>query len=53
MSRTAKPIFVGIYEQHHINNTVHLGARTFEELGGEVVQSVAFVLEKGKSESIK
>ena len=38
--------------QHHkklrIDLMVHLGARAFEEIGGEVVQSVAFVLERKK-----
>jgi hypothetical protein len=34
--------------QQKINTMVYLGARAFEEIGGEVVQSVAFVLEKGK-----
>ena len=37
-----------IIKHHHIDTMVHLGARAFEEIGGEVVQSVAFVLEKGK-----
>ena len=31
-----------------IDTMVHLGARAFEEIGGEVVQSVAFVLEKAE-----
>lgn len=35
-------------KNHHIDTMVHLGARAFEEIGGEVVQSVAFVLEKDK-----
>lgn len=38
--------------QHHkklrIDLMVHLETRGFEEIGGEVVQSVAFVLEKRK-----
>lgn len=37
-----------IIANHRIDTMVHLGARAFEEIGGEVVQSVAFVLEKGK-----
>lgn len=37
-----------IIKHHHIDTMVHLGPRAFEEIGGEVVQSVAFVLEKGK-----
>ena len=39
---------VKIIENERIDSLVHLGARAFEEIGGEVVQSVAFVLEKGK-----
>jgi hypothetical protein len=39
---------VKIIENHRIDTLVHLGARAFEEIGGEVVQSVAFVLEKDK-----
>jgi len=39
---------VKIIENHRIDTLVHLGARAFEEIGGEVVQSVAFVLEKGE-----
>ena len=38
-----------IIKHHHIDTMVHLGARAFEEIGGEVVQSVAFVLQKGIS----
>jgi len=30
--------------QHEIVNMVHLGARAFEEIGGEVVQTTSFVL---------
>ena len=37
-----------IINEHKIDTMVHLGPRAFEEIGGEVVQSVAFVLEKGK-----
>ena len=36
----------GAWERGRIDTMVHLGARAFEEIGGEVVQSVAFVLEK-------
>jgi len=39
---------VKIIKNHKIDTLVHLGPRAFEEIGGEVVQSVAFVLEKGK-----
>lgn len=35
-----------IIKNHKIDTMVHLGARAFEEIGGEVIQSVAFVLEK-------
>jgi len=37
-----------IIKNHRIDTLVHLGPRAFEEIGGEVVQSVAFVLEKGE-----
>jgi len=37
-----------IIENQKIDTLVHLGPRAFEEIGGEVVQSVAFVLEKGE-----
>ena len=37
---------IKIIEKQRIDTMVHLGARAFEEIGGEVVQSVAFVLEK-------
>lgn len=40
-----------IIKNHKIDTMVHLGARAFEEIGGEVVQSVAFVLEKGNGNS--
>lgn len=39
---------IKLLENHTIDTLVHLGARAFEEIGGEVVQSVAFVLQKGK-----
>lgn len=39
---------IKIIENHKIDTMVHLGPRAFEEIGGEVVQSVAFVLEKGE-----
>jgi len=39
---------IKIIENHKIDSLVHLGPRAFEEIGGEVVQSVAFVLEKGE-----
>ena len=37
-----------ILNKYSIINMLHLGPRTFEELSGEVVQSTAFVLKKGK-----
>ena len=39
---------IKIIQMQRIDTMVHLGARAFEEIGGEVVQSVAFVLEKDK-----
>lgn len=39
---------IKLIENHKIDTLVHLGPRAFEEIGGEVVQSVAFVLQKGK-----
>ena len=36
------------YKKLRIDLMVHLGARAFEEIGSEVVKSVAFVLEKRK-----
>ena len=33
-------------KRQKVNIIVHLGTRAFEEIGGEVMQSVAFVLEK-------
>ncbi len=37
---------IKLLENHKIDTLVHLGARAFDEIGGEVVQSVAFVLQK-------
>ena len=39
-----------IIKNHKIDSLVHLGPRAFEEIGGEVVQSVAFVLQKGNGD---
>lgn len=39
-----------IIETYHIENMLHLGPRTFDELSGEVVQNSAFVLRKMKLE---
>jgi len=38
-----------IIENYQIENMLHLGPHTFDELGGEVVQNAAFVLLNGKS----
>lgn len=38
-----------IINKYGLLNMLHLGPRTFEELSGEVVQSTAFVFEKGKN----
>ena len=40
---------VKIIQNHKIDSLVHLGARAFDEIGGEVVQSVTFVLQKGRN----
>jgi type II restriction/modification system DNA methylase subunit YeeA len=36
-----------ILTSHKISSLIHLGPKTFPEIGGEVVQSVSFVLNKG------
>jgi hypothetical protein len=33
-------------KKQRVETMAHLGARAFKEIGGEVVQSVAFILEK-------
>lgn len=38
-----------LLENTHIDNMLHLGPRTFDELSGEVVQNVAFVITNHKS----
>ena len=35
-----------ILANHHLDSLLHLGPRTFDELGGEVVQNAAFVISK-------
>lgn len=48
-------MFISSYEKmrkkflntSHLHSMIHLGSRTFDELSGEVVQSVAFVVENG------
>ncbi|WP_352404439.1 BREX-1 system adenine-specific DNA-methyltransferase PglX, partial [Sporanaerobacter acetigenes] len=37
------------YELANIQSAIHLGARAFEEIGGEVVQTVAFIANQIKS----
>lgn len=39
-----------IMKKSSVSNMVHLGSRSFEEIGGEVVQTVAFVLRKKRLE---
>lgn len=38
-----------IIKNNNIVSMIHLGTRAFEEIGGEVVQTTAFVMEKKKS----
>jgi len=35
-----------IIKEHHTNTLIHLETHTFKDISGEVVQSVAFVLER-------
>lgn len=35
-----------IIEEQHIDSLLHLGPRTFDELSGEIVQNVAFIISK-------
>lgn len=37
-----------ILDNYHIDSLLHLGPRTFDEIGGEVVQNSAFVVSKSK-----
>lgn len=39
-----------LLENYHIENMLHLGPRTFDELSGEVVQNTSFVVAKNKSD---
>lgn len=39
-----------LLNNYHIENMLHLGPRTFDELSGEVVQNTAFVIAKHKSD---
>lgn len=39
-----------IINKYHIDNLLHLGPRTFDELSGEVVQNAAFVITNAKNE---
>ena len=38
-----------LLDNYHIDSLLHLGPRTFDELGGEVVQNAAFVISKAKT----
>lgn len=38
-----------LLENYHIDSLLHLGARTFDELSGDVVQNVAYVISKNNS----
>lgn len=40
-----------LLQDNRIDSLVHLGARAFDELSGEVVQNVAFVVSKTKNDS--
>ena len=40
---------IKLLKNYRIDTLVHLGPRAFEEIGGEVVQTVAFVIQKGES----
>ena len=42
-----------ILKEQTIDNMLHLGPRTFDELSGEVVQNVSFVISKDKLENYK
>ena len=42
-----------IIENMNIYNMIHLGPRAFKEIGGEVVQSTAFVLRKFRDDNFK
>ncbi|MFW7186705.1 BREX-1 system adenine-specific DNA-methyltransferase PglX [Lysinibacillus sp. BNK-21] len=40
-----------LISKYNITNMAHLGTRAFEDIGGEVVQTTAFVLEKNEGQS--
>lgn len=42
-----------LLEENRIDNMLHLGPRTFDELSGEVVQNTAFVVTKGNTNVCK
>ena len=42
-----------LLEENRIDNMLHLGPRTFDELSGEVVQNTAFVVTKGQTSVCK
>lgn len=43
---------VAILERSHIDSLLHLGAHTFDEINGEVVQNTAFVLSNQRCKNI-
>ena len=42
-----------LLSSNDISTMVHLGARAFEEIGGEVVQTTSFILKKGTVKNYK
>ena len=40
-----------VIEKYHIDNMLHLGPHTFDELSGEVVQNTSFVISNNKNNS--
>ena len=42
-----------LLEKQHISSMLHLGARAFDSIGGEVVSSTAFVLTNQRAESLR
>lgn len=43
----------GLLQSQAIENMIHLGPKTFDEIGGEVVQNTAFVISKRSSNNSK
>ncbi|MDD6119379.1 MAG: BREX-1 system adenine-specific DNA-methyltransferase PglX [Selenomonadaceae bacterium] len=50
---TYEKLRADLAEKTTVTNMVHLGARAFEEISGEVVQTVAFVIYKGNIRNYK